>query len=621
MPDRPSPRLSTRPKPSTTLNFSALAGARARCPTDHPGATPPQLPLVARHQHRRPTTNSHFPTRITPPHTWSFQPAATLHAATITVSALAAFLLCRHAATRTGGVWGIAAGLLALTLWQSVDGLRQYAAGLWFTDGGEVAHGSFLNRGYYAAFLSGGLWLALGVAASHSTRARSSPLSLSTTILASLTALAAVAAISSSLSRAALLVNAVLLCAAIYLLPFRTRRVAAPTLAALVLAAAIAIPDLSTQLIGRFHQLIAQGGDPGRLLIWRDTLTLALNHPFGYGAGTFPWAFERSAPYFLRKSINSAHSDYLEWALEFGPLVALLILAVLVFAIGRLFLNARHPTDPQNRWIALGATAGATALALHAITDSVLHTPAIAILLACLLGLAFGLTTSTPSTRQRSGTALLSTGLCASTLILGGALKPLDLDSHFARARQHHLQGNLLAARLDYLAALRASPRTAPAWLALADLARTEGANDESLRLAQIAQSVEPFTYRVEWALAGHQLAAGQVEHGVETLRAVCQQLPDLRPGAYLLAWRAGAPLDLIESRLTAPDPYAVGEYLAFLIRSGNLNQLPGAYKRLVQHHRVQLSEDHLRYLADQAQFTPPEQTSGTFLRPTPNTL
>ena len=415
--------------------------------------------------------------------------------------------------------------------------------------------------------------------------------------------------------------NAVLLCAAIYLLPFRTRRVAAPTLAALVLAAAIAIPDLSTQLIGRFHQLIAQGGDPGRLLIWRDTLTLALNHPFGYGAGTFPWAFERSAPYFLRKSINSAHSDYLEWALEFGPLVALLILAVLVFAIGRLFLNARHPTDPQNRWIALGATAGATALALHAITDSVLHTPAIAILLACLLGLAFGLTTSTPSTRQRSGTALLSTGLCASTLILGGALKPLDLDSHFARARQHHLQGNLLAARLDYLAALRASPRTAPAWLALADLARTEGANDESLRLAQIAQSVEPFTYRVEWALAGHQLAAGQVEHGVETLRAVCQQLPDLRPGAYLLAWRAGAPLDLIESRLTAPDPYAVGEYLAFLIRSGNLNQLPGAYKRLVQHHRVQLSEDHLRYLADQAQFTPPEQTSGTFLRPTPNTL
>ena len=126
---------------------------------------------------------------------------------------------------------------------------------------------------------------------------------------------------------------------------------------------------------------------------------------------------------------------------------------------------------------------------------------------------------------------------------------------------------------------------------------RLQGDDLEALRYVRVARSVEPFTYRVEWALADLELSTGDLEAGVETLDTICQQLPDLRPAAYLLAYRAGASLQVIESRLTAPEPYAVGEFLAFLIRSGHLKEVSGAYQRLVEGQDIQLSEAHQRYL------------------------
>jgi tetratricopeptide (TPR) repeat protein len=537
--------------------------------------------------------------------TWSYQPVATLQSAAITLSTVAAFLISRHAARQTYGAAALVAALLALTCWQALQGLSQYVAAVSLTDGGDIAHGSFVNRGYYAAFLGGGLWLALGTVASQWRASRASANALLITSLSALTALAALSAIMTSLSRTALLVSVLLAFGAAWLLPKTIRRFALPALVTVPFGALFYAPELVTQQLNRFHLLVAQGGDPGRLLIWRDSLHVITRNPLGTGAATFPWSFERTTPYFMRNSVESAHSDYFEWAIEFGPVVAITIITVLVITLARAFLGAQRTTNPSKRFLALGATGGAVALTLHGLADSVLHTPATATLLAALLGLAFGLVGVPSKQLHRSGTALLATGLCACTLLLGGALRPLEPNEPFARARQAHLQGNREQARQEYLTALRLTPRAAPIWLALADLARSDGDTPAALHLAQVARSLEPYTYRVEWGLAGHQLAAGEIRPAVETLRTVCQQLPDLRPAAYLLAWRAGAPLDLIETRLTAAEPYAVGEYLAFLIRSGNLQGLQGAYERLVREQNIQLSVDHQRYLAIQGNFTP----------------
>ncbi len=530
------------------------------------------------------------------PSTWSFQPEAALRSAVITIAAMAVFLLARHAAARQVALWSLIVSLLALSAWQSLTGLSQYFAGLWLLDNGEVAHGHFVNRGYYAAFLDAGLWLVVGAACSQTARVAASPARVALVIASIFTAVVSLAAIVASQSRSAVLVNVLLICVALSLLPLSRYKRAALALSAFGCGGFFLSSPIASPLLERFRQLYNQGGDPGRLFIWRDSL--AALRPFGSGAGSFPWAFARTTPYFLRKSVDSAHGDYMEWAVEFGPWFAALFAVSLVVVLLHLLRAAQRVERPERSFLALGAVFGASALTLHAMTDSVLHFPALLFLLACLLGLACGLTAVIPSKRERLGTALLASGLCASTLLLGGALAPLSLTSLFIAARQSQLQGDAASARQGYAAVLRANPRTAPAWLALAEIARVQGNTVQALHYAHTARSVEPFTYRVEWTLADLELSTGDLQGGVETLRTICQALPDLRPAAYLLAYRAGASLKLIENRLAAPEPYAVGEYLAFLIRTGNQQQVPAAQHRLVDIQGVTLPEAHRRYIA-----------------------
>ena len=531
------------------------------------------------------------------PSTWSFQPEASLRFAVIVIAAMAAFLLARHIPARPVALSSLLVALLGLTTWQALEGLSQHFAGLWLLDGGEVAHGRFLNRGYYAAFLNAGLWLAIGVAYSQAARVIVSPVRVALVIGSTCTALLSLAAVVASQSRSALLADALLFCAVIALAPVSRYKRAALALTAFACGGLFLSSPVAAPLLERFGQLYEQGGDPGRLLIWRDSI--AALTPLGSGAGTFPWAFERTTPYFLRKSVDTAHSDYFEWAVEFGPWFAALFAVSLVVLLARLLHQACRAADREHRALALGAVFGAAALALHALTDSVLHFPALLFLLACLLGLAAGLSKLIPTSRQRTGTALLAAGLCAAALLLGGSLARLSLATLFPAARQSQLQGQASEARQDYAAVLRANPRTAPAWLALAEIARVQGDTFQALQYVRAARSVEPFTYRVDWPLADLELSTGDIDGGVETLRTICQALPDLRPAAYLLAYRAGATLDLIERRLTAPEPYAVGEYLAFLIRTGNQQEVPAARHRLVDSQGVILSDAHRRYVAD----------------------
>lgn len=534
---------------------------------------------------------------VTLPSTWSLQPEAALHSAVVVSAALALFLLARHAAAHDAALWSMIVLLISIGAWQALEGLSQHFTGLWLLPEGEVAHGHFVNRGYYAAFLNAGLWIAAGAAYSQFVHIGASPARTLLVAGSIFTALLSVAAIAASQARSAVLVLALLFLAATGLLPLPAAKRAALALSAVACAGVFFSSPIASPLLQRFRQLYEQGGDTGRLLIWRDSL--AALTPLGSGAGSFAWAFERTTPYFLRKSVDSAHGDYIEWAVEFGPWFAAWFALSAAIGLAQLLRQAHRVAEPERRALALGAGFGAAALALHALTDSVLHFPVLLFQLACLLGLAAGLTASIPAKRQRLGTGLLAAALCAATLLLGGAFAQLNFESLFASARESQLQGDVAGARQGHAAALRANPRAAPAWLALAEIARVQGDAAQALRYVRAAHSVEPFTYRVEWALADLQLAAGDIRGGVETLRAVCTQLADLRPAAYLLAYRAGASLELIESRLTAPEPYAVGEYLAFLIRSGNEDEVPGARHRLVDVQGLTLSEAHRRYIAN----------------------
>ncbi len=312
----------------------------------------------------------------------SIAPHETLVDAVQLAGCIALFFLTRELTRRTEhGLFVGAIGLAAIGGWQAVQGIEQYATGLVSDDAEAIARGAFVHRGHYAALLAGSAGVAVGLAASYLRRLPW--LGVAAGAAAGLSLVAAAA----SLSRLGLVAA---LCSMLLAAGALTRRRAGLTAAALLVTlgagAAVVNPEHVTQ---RFSELIEQRGDPGRLAIWRDSVRALEEGPLlGSGLGAFPYAFRRSEMYFPRKSVEHAHSDYLEFVVELGALGA----GMLFLAIGAVFVSAvrgvRAEADDSRRPIRLGCLAGAAAIAVCATADFPLHSPPVAAMLAALLGLA-----------------------------------------------------------------------------------------------------------------------------------------------------------------------------------------------------------------------------------------
>ena len=207
-----------------------------------------------------------------------------------------------------------------------------------------------------------------------------------------------------------------------------------------------------------------------------------------------------------------------------------------------------------------------------------------------------------PGRRIRVGGAATRTVADAQDGAYGGVLaNALIWTSHstpdvFDRAEALFAQGQTDQAAETYRELLSVNPFAAPAWLRLAGIARTKGRVEDALSLTYAAHQVEPHTLRTIWPLVEAELQAGQVDSAVARLASLVAHKPDLRPAAYLTAHRGGAPIPLIETRLADEEPYAAGEYLAFLTRIGAWDRWSVAHKRFEKN----LGDAHRRFL-DQA--------------------
>ncbi len=526
------------------------------------------------------------------PGTISLNPQATLEAFLLPAGGLAAFLLAARAGSTARGYLATAAILVATGAALSVVGFAQFQRGLFAEASDAWARGTFVHRGHFAAFAAACAWLAGGTAATLRLYNRAFA------VASGCAAAVCAAAVLLSESRMAVAVS-VLLAAAVTVVARRNGGLRWAPAAGVLLAAAVVLPLAGSSLERRFAAIAEQRGDPGREAIWRDTaMTLERLPPTGAGLGAFPWAFRRSHAYLSRRSVEHAHSDYLEWLVELGVPQGLswcLILGFAVCSIGRGLV--REP-DEGKRLRGAAALLGCLALLLHAAVDSPLHAPATAALAALLLGLAAGSAGGLRSGSSRATTAVLAASLCAWALAAAGTLGALDVNRRFQSARQAHLGGDLQGARDAYRATLTACPTEAAAWLGLAELRRTEGDFSAALSLARTARVVEPHTYRVEWPLAEAELAAGATDSALARLRELLADLPDLRPAALQMAWRYGVDLKLIEAYLIAPEGEAVGEYLAFLVRTGNRELAVPAYRRLALDQSVAVPQPFLDYLS-----------------------
>lgn len=385
-------------------------------------------------------------------------------------------------------------GVVAVGLWQVADGAAQYFAGRVIEgETAALAHGSFVSRNHFSAFLEGAVGAALAITAGGGWLAG---------IMVAL-----FAGIALSYSRAGIAVVGV----ALIFLGLRHKKPwLAWALAIFVLAAGLGLYGYSD----RFSAM----GDDLRTSLWSDGAAALVENPWiGSGLGTFPYVFARSEMYLPRKTIEHAHNDYLEFAVELGLPATLLGLALVGVAIRRAYVSN------------FGCFLGAASILTHGLVDSPLHAPAVAALAAVLLGLGW----SGKIMGASKFGALIPAALAITALLFaGGAFSTWDANSHHAKYQRALIAGDDQAATLSLRRALESNPRSAVLWLEAAFLSERQGFTAQGRRRLAVARRLEPFTLRTEWAWAEFHRRNGDPVEAEQTFARLVVNMPEMAAAA-----------------------------------------------------------------------------------------
>ena len=155
------------------------------------------------------------------------------------------------------------------------------------------------------------------------------------------------------------------------------------TLIALVLMIAV-LAVIPNPLIRRVSEVSTQ--DPyayTRVDIWKSSLERIAEHPWGIGLGMFKYAsFQYRFPIdheIVRyaKRVESAHSGFLQIAVELGIVGLLMFLAGIAVWAAEVKRALNSQLSPWEQSLTVGGIAAVLAILAHAIVDSVFHEPAL----------------------------------------------------------------------------------------------------------------------------------------------------------------------------------------------------------------------------------------------------
>ncbi len=165
----------------------------------------------------------------------------------------------------------------------------------------------------------------------------------------------------------------------------RGRRSIAALVGIALLGLALGVIFLSGSVITDRLDQLARSGDPLRLQMWRAAIDGINASPWlGFGLGGFQTYFDTVVKLNWPLSVDYAHSDWLEIAFSLGvPAAAAWIIALLLLFFRQLrglFIRRR------DHHILAAGISGMVFAALHATVDSSLSIPAIACILAAMMG-------------------------------------------------------------------------------------------------------------------------------------------------------------------------------------------------------------------------------------------
>ena len=161
---------------------------------------------------------------------------------------------------------------------------------------------------------------------------------------------------------------------------------------AIVLVAVIVVPNPLQQ---RIRTVEAENPySLARLQIWKSSLQRIADHPWGAGLGLYKYLSFRyrfpveEGPSRYAKRAESAHSEYLQMAVELGVVGLVIFLTGLAFVFGRDFREAlTGRPDCWDQGLIIGLAGGIIGILVHAAVDSVFHEPALVLLLVLFVGM------------------------------------------------------------------------------------------------------------------------------------------------------------------------------------------------------------------------------------------
>ncbi|MBV2132939.1 O-antigen ligase family protein [Pseudomonas sp. MAP12] len=123
--------------------------------------------------------------------------------------------------------------------------------------------------------------------------------------------------------------------------------------------------------------------------VFRYAIPLAQDKPLiGQGAGSFESVFPKYPGEDIRLHFDHAHNDYLQFAIEYGLLGCLPLLAFVLLALWQALQALWRRESLYRSGVGFGAAMGIIAIAIHSLTDFNLQIPANAATLVVLCAIA-----------------------------------------------------------------------------------------------------------------------------------------------------------------------------------------------------------------------------------------
>ncbi|MDP4856126.1 MAG: O-antigen ligase family protein [Desulfobacterales bacterium] len=318
------------------------------------------------------------------------------------------FFVVRYLCTDKKTFTIVLAVMISLGLIEAVYGVIQALVPsigvLWvdyFNEHMGYARGTFINRNHFAGFIEMTWPLILGYTMAMTDQGHSLKRALASDMLnrQALMALGIVVLLLSLLlsrSRAGITGGLVGLMTFWYMARPNIRRIASHTrllLGAIVVVLCIYCVTIGVEPI--FERFLSIGDGKSRIDIWRDSLSILKDHPWGIGLHNFETVFQvYNRSFFSDKTVTYAHNDYFQLLIETGWVGFFILIGGFIFFTGKSFRLIRRfdaKADPKRFFLAVGAFSGIISLAFHSFFDFNLQIPAnslyfvtlIAILSAC----------------------------------------------------------------------------------------------------------------------------------------------------------------------------------------------------------------------------------------------